>query len=67
MLRNLICESMVAFDAEWKPTFFSTNEVALIQMVESPTHRKKKYLKYLFYAGYEKPSLFDRCHSTGYS
>lgn len=33
MLRTLICESMVAFDAEWKPTFFSTNEVALIQLV----------------------------------
>lgn len=32
MLRTLICESMVAFDAEWKPTFFSTNEVALIQL-----------------------------------
>ncbi len=33
MLRTLICENMVAFDAEWKPTFFSTNEVALIQLV----------------------------------
>lgn len=33
MLRVLICENMVAFDAEWKPTFFSTNEVALIQLV----------------------------------
>lgn len=33
MLRVLISENMVAFDAEWKPTFFSTNEVALIQLV----------------------------------
>lgn len=33
MLRTLIRENMVAFDAEWKPTFFSTNEVALIQLV----------------------------------
>lgn len=33
MLRSLVVEDMVAFDAEWKPTFFSTNEVALIQLV----------------------------------
>ncbi|KAG4074788.1 hypothetical protein HA402_006427 [Bradysia odoriphaga] len=32
MLRTLTRENMVAFDAEWKPTFFSTNEVALIQL-----------------------------------
>lgn len=33
MLRLLVRESVVAFDAEWKPTFFATNEVALIQLV----------------------------------
>lgn len=34
MLRTLTVENMVAFDAEWKPTFFSSNEVALIQLVK---------------------------------
>ena len=32
MLNILSVQRFVAFDAEWKPTFCSTNEVALIQL-----------------------------------
>lgn len=32
MLQYLARQSMVAFDAEWKPTFCSTNDLALIQL-----------------------------------
>lgn len=32
MLRYLSVQYLVAFDAEWKPTFCSSNELALIQL-----------------------------------
>ena len=32
MLTDLCSKSIIAFDSEWKPTFCSTNEVALIQL-----------------------------------
>lgn len=65
MLRSLVVEDMVAFDAEWKPTFFSTNEVALIQLVirNSSEIIQKYWCK--FYAGNKKASLSGRCRSTG--
>lgn len=71
MLRTLVRENLVAFDAEWKPTFFSTNEVALIQLVidlEEPSHgltaKKSNFL--LVILGDQATGVLGRCGSARY-